>query len=238
MTGKPFLYLDNWHERQRESRLDRALATSGLTVEVYRTNRNEFPVDYDFCGVYVSPSFDSAYNNLPWVRRLHELIPALARREIPMIGLCFGCQVLASALVSRDAVFKRARHEGGQGTISLTSAAKTDPICRNIPDRFDVFHWHSDEVCENSDDMQVLANGSGCDNHLWRWRKGPVWGMQPHPEMDAHDLREWLEQNRKRIRMAGHAVDNYLQQCLTSDPGFAILENFIQLVIDQNAAIN
>ncbi|MCY4150939.1 MAG: type 1 glutamine amidotransferase [Aestuariivita sp.] len=237
MTPKPFLYLYNWHESQRESRFDRALATSGLAVEVYRTNRNEFPVDYDFCGVYLSPSFDSAYDDLPWVQRLHELLPKLAKRKIPMIGLCFGCQVLASALVSKDAVFKRAEHEGGHGTISLTTAAKADPICRHVPEMFDVFHWHSDEVCANRDDMEILAHGSNCNNHLWRWRKGPVWGVQPHPEMDADDLRQWLTQNRTRIRMAGHDVDDYLPQCLTSNSGFTVLENFIQLVIERNTAV-
>ncbi|MCY4301357.1 MAG: type 1 glutamine amidotransferase [Aestuariivita sp.] len=237
MTRKPFLYLYNWHERQPESRFDRALATSGLDIKVYQTNRGEFPSDYNYCGVYVSPSFDSAYDDLPWVRRLHKLLPELAQRDIPVIGLCFGCQVLASALVSQKTVFKRTEHEGGQGTIYLTKAAKTDPICVNIPDMFDVFHWHNDEVRANKAEIEVLAYGTGCDNHLWRWSKGSVWGVQPHPEMDANDLRKWLEHNRTRIEMNGHDVDEYISQCLTSDFGFVILENFLRLVSNRKTAI-
>ena len=235
MTNKPFLYLDNWHARQPTSRFDRALATSGLDIEVYRTNQNEFPTGHNYCGAFISPSFDSAYDDISWVHRLHELLPELAGIDIPMIGLCFGCQVLASALVSRDTVSRRTEHEGGYGTIFLTTAAKTDPLCRNIPKVFDVFHWHSDEVCEDNDDILVLANGTGCNNHLWRWCKGHVWGVQPHPEMDANDLKDWLEHNRARIRMAGHNADDYLGYCFTSDPGFAILENFVRFVVDREA---
>ncbi|MCY4303914.1 MAG: type 1 glutamine amidotransferase [Aestuariivita sp.] len=237
MTQKPFLYLYNWHERQPKSRFDRSLASSGLDVEVYRTNENEFPSDCNYCGVYVSPSFDGAYDNLPWVNRLHRLLPELAQEEIPMIGLCFGCQVLASALVSQNTVFKRTEHEGGRGTISLTKAAETDPICENIPDTFDVFHWHGDEVSTDRSEIEVLAYGTDCNNHLWRWSKGPVWGVQPHPEMDANDLQEWLEHNRVKIGKNGHDVDHYISQCLTSNFGFVILENFIRLVINHKATI-
>ncbi len=232
MTRKPFLYLDNWHAPQPETRFDRYLGRSGLRVETYRTNLNRFPAHLEFCGVYVSPSFDGAYDDLPWVDRLHELLPRLAERSIPMIGLCFGCQVLASALVSRDAVFKRASHEGGRGAISLKEAAKEDPLCRTLPPEFEVFHWHGDEVRADMPGIEPLADGPECGNHLWRWSKGSVWGVQPHPEMTASELGAWLEQNRARFEGKGHDVDAYLSQCFTSDLGFTLLERFVDLARD------
>ncbi|WP_299950456.1 type 1 glutamine amidotransferase [uncultured Ruegeria sp.] len=226
----PFLYLDNWHESQPKTRFDRALEESGLTVETYETNKGEFPEGRAYSGVYVSPSFDGAYDDLPWIHRLHELLPELAARKIPMIGLCFGTQVLASALLGRDAVFKRATHEGGRGAISLTDAAKDDPLCTDLPESFEVYHWHGDEVVAECDGIITLATGPGCANHLWRWVHGPVWGVQPHPEMNADDLSVWIEQNRTRFTAKGHDVDGYLSQCFTSDPGFSILTRFLTLV--------
>ena len=72
---------------------------------------------------------NGAYDDLPWIAQLHDLLPKLAQNGLPMIGLCFGCQVLAFALVGRDTVFKRAaRMRADGGTISLTSAGRTDPL--------------------------------------------------------------------------------------------------------------
>lgn len=227
---KPFLYLDNWHAPQPQTRFDRALQASGMLIDTYRTNTGAFPTRRDYAGVYVSPSFDGAYDDLAWVRTLHDLLPDLAERGVPMIGLCFGCQVLASALVGRDTVFKRAAHEGGRGPIALTAEAETDPLCKELPEEFDVYHWHGDEVVADRDGVVVLADGPGCRNHIWRWSKGPVWGVQPHPEMTADDLTAWIEQNRTRFAAKGHDVDGYLAQCFTADVGFSILDQFIRYV--------
>ncbi len=227
MNLKPFLYLDNWHEAQPETRFDRALAAIGLNIDRYQTNIGEFPEHFEFCGVYVSPSFDGAYDDLPWVHKLHELLCSLAQQKIPMIGLCFGCQVLASALVSRDMVFKRAAHEGGRDAITLTAAARNDSLCQNLPNDFEVFHWHGDEVRSDHQQIIVLAEGPGCRNQIWRWSEGPVWGIQPHPEMNGGELHCWIEQNRSRFEAMGHDVDSYLSQCFSSDSGYAILERFL-----------
>ena len=232
---KPFLYLDNWYESQPETRLDRYLAQSGLQIETYRTNYGEFPNHSNFCGVYVGPSFDGVYDDLPFVHRLHDLLPQLAKTGMPMIGLCFGCQILASALIAREAVFRRPTHEGGRGTIMLTDAAGQDPLCQALPAKFDVYHWHGDEVRADVVGIEVLADGKGCGNHLWRWSHGPVWGVQPHPEMSCDDLGTWLERNRTSFESKGHDVDGYISQCFTSKPGFTLLERFIERVINENS---
>jgi GMP synthase (glutamine-hydrolysing) len=147
-----------------------------------------------------------------------------------MIGQCFGCQVLASALVERDTVFKRDNHEGGRGTISLTKAGTDDPLTQGIAPSFDVYHWHGDEVKADNSDIIVLADGLGCGNHLWRWSKGPVWGIQPHPEMNAADLNVWLEQNRDRFERKGQDVEEYLSQYFSADTAFEMMARFVVLV--------
>ena len=235
---KRFLYLDNWHEPQPETRFDRYLKDSGLDVEVFRTNQDAFPQHTAYGGAYLSPSFDGAYDDLAWINRLHDLLPRLAAAKVPMIGQCFGCQVLASALVGRETVFKRDNHEGGRGTIFLTAAGANDPLTRaltgGIGTSFDVYHWHGDEVKADNSDIIVLADGPGCGNHLWRWSKGPVWGIQPHPEMNAADLQVWLAQNRDRFERKGHDVDNYVSQCFSADTAFEMMTRFVALVKSGN----
>lgn len=228
--SKPFLHLNNWCEPQPKTRFDRFLATSGLTIECCRTTLGEIPRESSYCGAYVSPSFYSSYDNCEWVKQLHSIIVNLAEKRTPLIGLCFGSQVLASALVGRESVFKRNSHEGGRGVISFTVDGMNNPLCQGLPNQFEVFHWHGDEVHYDLPGIKILADSPNCGNQIWQWSKGLVWGVQPHPEMDESDLTDWLEHNRVTFERQGLNVDDFLAQSFTSDFGFSLLERFVELV--------
>ena len=227
---KPFLYLDNWHERQSETRFDRFLRASGLPVEVRCTNDGEFPEHTDYCGVFITPSFDGAYDDLPWVHELHTALQRLGEAQVPMLGLCFGSQVLASALVGRDQVFIRKAREKGFGTIELTDAARNDPLMAGLPDTMPVFHWHGDEVKAGHEAVIVLADSDDCGNQIWRWANGPVWGIQPHPEMDAAGLMRWFMENRGQFEASGMDYERLCTEVHDSEAAFGALRNFIDYV--------
>lgn len=227
---RPFLYLDNWHERQAETRFDRLLHASGLPIEVQCTNDGQFPDHTDYCGVFITPSFDGAYDDLPWIHELHAVLRRLGEAQVPMLGLCFGSQILASALVDRDQVFIRKEREKGFGTIALTDAAGTDPIMAGLPETMPVFHWHGDEVRADHEAVVVLANSDDCGNQVWRWADGPVWGIQPHPEMDTEDLMQWFAENRQQFEAGGMDYDRLRAEAHDSKAAFGALRNFIGYV--------
>ena len=228
---KPVLYLDNWHAPQPETRVDEMLEQSDLEVECLRTNDGEFPTGTGYCGVYVSPSFNGAYDNEPWVHREHDVLRDLAGTGIPMMGLCFGSQILASALCGRDQVTVRAEWETGFGAIHLTAAAQAgDPLTEGLPAQMPVFHWHGDEVRSGHPDIVVLADSPDCENQVWRWRHGPVWGIQPHPELDRAQLLAWFKSNREVFEAGGLGYDELVSQ--TSDHADAgrLIEYFLGYV--------
>ena len=227
----PFLYLDNYREAQPETRFDRALAKTGLPVVRARTNEGRFPVGEEFCGVYVSPSFNGVHDDEPWIRREQELLRRLAHSGIPMLGLCFGSQILASSLFGPDLVFTRGHRESGRGTIRLRNAVPNDdPLTVGLPEIIPVFHWHGDEVRADHPGMRVLASNSACPNQIWRWRHGPVWGVQPHAEFDRTKIGAWLRFNRTEF--LGDAFDG--DQMETSGEEYEVagnmLENFLSVV--------
>ena len=231
---KPFLYLDNWHAPQAVSRFDDFLNSSGLQIETVRTNAGQLPRDSDYCGVFVSPSFNGAYDDLPWVHRLHEILRSLATRSIPMLGLCFGSQILASALVGREQVFIRDSRETGWGEISLTEAARDDPLTRGLPDNIPAFHWHGDEVAAPHPDIIVIARSTGCGNQIWRWARGPVWGVQPHFEYDGDGLRVWFSGNRGQFEAAGMTLSGLESSASNCNDGFRLLENFVGIAANSD----
>ena len=230
---KPFLYLDNWHEPQSETRFDICLKASGLQVELMRTNSGNFPEHTDYSGAYVSPSFDGAYDEHEWIQDLHEVLVTLACSGVPMIGLCFGSQVLASALVGRDQVFVRESRETGYGKIQLTAAAARDSLASALPGTMPVFHWHGDEVRADHPDVIVLGESSDCSNQIWRWSQGPVWGVQPHLEFDRSGLIAWFENNQHVFEDAGMARSRLEKEAHDSEAGFGLLQNFVGYVVSR-----
>ena len=230
---KPFLYLDCWHERQAPTAFDKALAATGLPIETYCTNDGAFPDHMDFSGAYVSPSFNGAYDNLPWVNRLHDVLREFGTAGVPMLGVCFGSQILASSLVGRDQVFIRSERERGPGHIRLTAAGREDLLSRNVPEKVASFHWHGDEVRADHPDIVILADSSDCGNQIWRWAGHPVWGVQAHIELGGDGLKGWLAGNPETFLKGGldpAAVD---VETVFDERSFGFLQNFLDFVLER-----
>lgn len=100
------------------------------------------------------------------------------RAGIPMLGICFGSQILASALCGRDQVFRRSFCEVGYKWLNVSEAAASDPIANSLGDQVYMFVWHNDEVAADHPDMTILASTDLCPNHIWRYRDRPIWGFR------------------------------------------------------------
>ena len=106
---------------------------------------------------------------------------------VPVLGVCFGAQVLAHAL---GAAVERAREpEIGWLPVTLTAAGRADPVLGALPERFVACQWHS-YACSVPPGGAALADSRVC---LQAFRAGCTWGVQFHPEVDDPTLTEWIE---------------------------------------------
>lgn len=202
------LYLGNGPKRETVARLDARFAGWGLDVDFHWAYQGAFPeslAGYD--GIFLSGSPHGAYEDVPFIHREHELIQEAAAREIPMLGICFGSQILASALCGRDQVFRRETCEIGYKDLPLSAAARTDPLCPDLGAAVHMFVWHNDEVRAGHPDMTILAASDDCPNQIWRYRDAPIWGIQGHPEITETQAPVWFEENRARMETDGADVD-------------------------------
>ena len=231
MSGGHLLYLGNGRKFESVAKLDDRFEGWGLTVSRCWAFNGEFPDSLDgFDGVFVSGSPHGAYEDIPFIHREHDLIKAAAEREIPMLGICFGSQILASALCGRDQVFRRESCEIGYKDLPVTEAARDDPVSGALGKSVHMFVWHNDEVRGDHPDMTVLASSDLCPNQIWRWRDAPVWGIQGHPEITREQAPIWFEENRDRMEKDGANVDVLKASADEATEAKTMLTRFVDVV--------
>lgn len=150
----------------------RLLADRGLTFTVWSVVDGEFPPGPDAAeGWLITGSKHGAYEDHEWIPPLEELIRAIHARKLPLIGVCFGHQVIAQALGGRVEKFQ------GGWAVGPTEYRTADgaPLTLNA--------WHQDQVVQRPAEARVLASSPFCENAVLAYGDH-VWTVQPHPEFD------------------------------------------------------
>lgn len=225
------LYLGNGRKFQSLAKLDDRFETWGLKVDRYWAYDSQFPGSlkgYD--GIFLSGSPHGAYEDIPFILREHDLIREAADLAIPMLGICFGSQILASALCGRDQVFRRSTCEIGYKSLPLTTAAGTDKLSQDLTEEVRMFVWHNDEVRADHPDMTILAHSDDCPNQIWRYRDADIWGIQGHPEITRAQAPIWFEENRARMEADGADIEILKAQADEAAEAKTMLTRFAELV--------
>lgn len=134
----------------------------------------------------------------PWLRDEDELIRTLVRRDVPVLGVCLGGQLLAKAAGAH--VGPSPESERGFVRVELTDEAKGDPLFGSLPHEFDVFAMH-EYAFHVPDGAVELARSSVC---CQAFRLGDrAWALQFHPEIRLEQIAEWV---RRGERPNGDAI--------------------------------
>lgn len=228
-------YLENGPRRDDASGLPERLSSMGAEVVRFWAFQNEYPEKpEEYSGFILSGSPLSAYDDLPFINRQHDFIRELADKKIPALGLCFGSQILASALCGRDQVFRRKTCEVGYTDLALTPEAQADILMRGAGSPVDMFVWHNDEVRPAHPDMNILAHSAACPNHIWRCRDLPIWGIQGHPEVTRENAGLWFERSREALSKDGADVNKLIAEARDSIGGLSMLTNFVEVCSQLN----
>ena len=123
---------------------------------------------------------------LPWLRPEKEFIRAAVGHGVPVIGICLGAQLIASALGAR--VFRNAEKEIGWFPIRST-AGGADTFC--FPDQCTVFHWHG-ETFDLPAGAVRLAQSAACQNQAFQLKRHVI-GLQFHLETTPESARAILD---------------------------------------------
>lgn len=114
-----------------------------------------------------------------------EWLAEAVRRELPLLGICLGAQLLARALGAE--VRAGERPELGFAPVEILDPG--DPVLGPLAPSTAVLHWHND-VFGLPECAQRLARSA--QTEIQAFRKGNAWGILFHPEADFALLEAWL----------------------------------------------
>lgn len=137
----------------------------------------------------------------PGLLAIREWLAEAVRREMPVLGICLGSQLLARALGA--AVVPGEFKEIGFATVAVDDPE--DPILGGLAPGAKVLHWHGD-VFELPPGATHLAS-SALTSHQ-AFRVGNAWGVLFHPEADAALAERWMatpEMSSEAIEALGDA---------------------------------
>jgi len=195
---------------------------------------NQSDIDYTVVKVYDNIDFDyhdadaliitgskySVYDKVPWIDFLKKIIIDVIQSNIPILGICFGHQLLACCVGGK--VEKNIRGwELGSYKITLTDKGILNPIFKNFKNNDIVYESHQDVVSLLPPNCTVLAyNSKGIQSFCFG---DFVCGVQFHPEFSYEITRKLMD---LRLENGVEIDDNNLVKSLN---GKNILTNFIDI---------
>jgi GMP synthase (glutamine-hydrolysing) len=179
-------------------------------------------------GVVVTGSSALVSRREPWSERAAAWLAEALAAQTPILGICYGHQLLAHALGGRVDANPRGR-EIGTIEVELCEAAAADPLLGGLAPRMTVQATHVESVLELPPGARLLASSAG-DPHSAFAVGAAAWGVQFHPEFDADVVRAYLEERRELLRDEGLDADRLLASARDSPHGAALLRRFAALL--------
>jgi len=142
--------------------------------------------------------------DFPWIKDERELIRQAVRKRIPVLGLCLGAQLIASAY---GAPVYRFLNETGWYTVHCSH--DVTGVFASFPKTFHVFQMHG-ETFHLPVGARLQCRGDRVPNQ--GFRLGSAIGLQFHLEMTEKLIQDWTRGERKFLKeKIGRDTERYLE---------------------------
>ncbi len=183
------------------------LIEAGLQIDTWDVENADAPTtplsEYDgliSLGAIAGVLEESEHAWMPIERKLFNQALDL---EMPLLGICFGSQLLASAAGAE--VYKTPTPEVGWTRVHMVPEAAGDPVMGALGKNLDVFHFHYDTFT-----MPAGARLLGTTGEINQaFKVGPkAWGVQFHIEVGLAAMHSWFATYPKAFEKLGLSVED------------------------------
>ena len=166
------------------------LGGNGFEFKDYAVVNGEFPSSINDCeGWLVTGSKHGAYEDHAWIPPLEDFIREVYASNLPIVGICFGHQIMAQALGGKVEKF------GGLWGMGTQEYAHPDGTKTKL------LAMHQDQVIEKPPEAEIVASNDFCKMAGLAYKNRAL-SFQPHPEF-SHEFMEDLIKSR-----AGTVIPN------------------------------
>jgi len=155
-----------------DAMMARMLEGQGFAFDTFNVVDEDFPDGpHAADGWLVTGSKHGAYEDHAWIPPLEDLIRAIHAEHLPMVGICFGHQIIAQALGGTVV-----KHPDGWRVGATRYETDGSPLTLNA--------WHQDQVTQAPEGAEVVGRAEGCDIAALRYGDR-IFTLQPHPEFGS-----------------------------------------------------
>ncbi|MCJ8337243.1 MAG: type 1 glutamine amidotransferase [Pseudomonadales bacterium] len=167
---------------------EKLLAAEDFEFVSYPVIDGHFPASAETAdGWLITGSASSSYEQLDWIVELEDFIRSVYARSIPIVGICFGHQILAQALGGKVEKFTGGWSIGNQ-QYQLHNSAENPRIVA----------WHQDQVTQLPEDAQCIGSSDFCENAFLLYGK-KAYSVQAHPEFSVEFAKDLMALRRENL---------------------------------------
>ena len=207
----------------RSSEWVRDIARNKISnIKIVNIYEGDFP-SYRSNDVWViTGSRYSVYDKIDWIKSFTKHIKTGVQNKVPMLGICFGHQILCNAL-GADVVNNQAGWEIGSSRVQLTEKGKNSRLFKGINSNFTVYQSHHDVVDNVPSNIEVLAiNQYGIQSFSY---SNYIFGVQFHPEFSFNVMKAYHSIRVEKINNGKeYVVDD-------ENEGAEVIDNFIDMIL-------
>jgi len=201
----------------------------GRDVHIVRPQRGEaLPPAAQVSAVVVTGSSAMVTDADEWIARSSDWLASVVALGRPVLGICFGHQLLAHALGGEVADNPRGVEVGTVVTRSRPAAAG-DPLFGSWPRQVAVQASHRQSVLRLPEGADCLAASDKDPHHAFRFG-AQCWGVQFHPEFSAQVVQAYIGYYARDLARQGESVEKLQENAVNTSLAAGLLADFAQFL--------
>jgi GMP synthase (glutamine-hydrolysing) len=179
-----------------------------------------------FAGAIVTGSGAMVTDRADWSEASAQWLRDAAHAGMPLLGICYGHQLIAHAL-GGEVGWHPAGREMGTVELELHDAAAQDPLFAGLPAQFAAQATHLQSVLRAPEGATVLARSAHDACHAFRWGER-AWGVQFHPEFSTTHMRGYVRARRDALRGEGRCPHAVAREVRATPHARRVLRRFVR----------
>ncbi|MCP5467635.1 MAG: gamma-glutamyl-gamma-aminobutyrate hydrolase family protein [Deltaproteobacteria bacterium] len=135
-------------------------------------------------------------HDFPFLKEELQILERAFKKEVPILGICLGSQLIAQALGAQ--VYVGEKKEIGWYPLFMNAQSKKDSLFEAWPESLMMFQWHG-ETFDLPEGAKRIASSTLYQNQAFVWNQN-VYAIQFHPEMNLMTIKNWLKIHQKEVR--------------------------------------